>query len=73
MNEAEGSGQASVALADMEILSLLDVVAGAMREIERAKQERSAEEVRAARTQLAALHSVARLRRQSEDPRQSAA
>ena len=34
--------------------------------LEQAKKERSAEEMRVARTQVAALHGVARLRRQSE-------
>jgi len=72
MNGARDA-RAKAGFADMEILALLDLVAGAMREIERAKQERSAEEVRAARTQLAALHGVARLRRENEDRREAAA
>ena len=46
--------------------ALLDRVAAAINEIEQAKKERSADEMRTARTQLAALHGVARLRRQSE-------
>jgi len=47
-----------------EAAALLDRVAAAINE--QAKKERSAEEMRVARTQLAALHGVARLRRQSE-------
>jgi hypothetical protein len=46
--------------------ALLDRVAGLITEIEQAKKERSADEMRAARNHLAALHGVARLRRQSE-------
>ena len=46
--------------------ALLDRVAAAMSEIEEAKRERSTEEIRAARTHLAALHGVARLRREAE-------
>jgi hypothetical protein len=52
--------------APCEAAALLDRVAAAINEIEQAKKERSAEEMRVARTQLAALHGVARLRRQSE-------
>lgn len=52
--------------AEAEIRALWEHVAAAMLEIERAKQERSAEQIRSARTHLAALHGVARLRRQAE-------
>jgi hypothetical protein len=45
---------------------LLDRVSGVMAEIERAKRERSGDGMRAARIHLAALHGVARLRRQAE-------
>jgi hypothetical protein len=54
------------ASAEEEIQAMLERVAAAMVEIEEAKRERSAEGVRAARTHLAALHGVARLRRHGE-------
>ena len=49
-----------------EAAALLHRVAAAMREIEKAKQERTTKPVRAARAQLAALHGVARLRKRIE-------
>jgi hypothetical protein len=51
---------------DLDIRALMNLVQAAMVEIEQAKRERSTDDVRAARTQLAALHGVARLRRQAE-------
>ena len=51
---------------DRDILALAQRVAAAIGEIEQAKRERSADEARAARTHLAALHGVAQLRRQAE-------
>ena len=66
MDESEGSPAASNDPTELAIKALWERVAAAMLEIEEAKRERSSEEVRAARTQLAALHGVARLRRQSE-------
>jgi hypothetical protein len=66
MNEGEGSGDARSEALDLDIHALLNRVSAAMVEIEQAKRERSTEEVRTARTQLAALHGVARLRRLAE-------
>lgn len=66
MNDGEGSRDAGAVLGESNIDVLLHRVAAAMVEIEQAKQERSTDAVRAARTQLAALHGVARLRRQAE-------
>jgi hypothetical protein len=66
MNEGERPADASEGSAESDIRSLLDRVAAAMAEIEQAKSERSNEKVRAARTQLAAFHGVARLRRAAE-------
>ena len=51
---------------DRDIEALLNRVAAAVGEIEQAKRERSAEEARAARTHMAALHGVAQLRKQAE-------
>ena len=51
---------------DQSIQALAQCVAAAIGEIEQAKRERSAEEARAARTHLAALHGVAQLRREAE-------
>ena len=65
MNEGESSMAGEVAT-ESEIKALLDRVAAAMVAIEHAKRERSTEEMRAARMQIAALHGVARLRRQAE-------
>jgi len=66
MNEDENPVAAVDDTAESDILGLLDRVAAAMREIEHAKTERSSADVRAARTQVAALHGVARLRRAAE-------
>ena len=66
MDEGERSGDARSEALEPDIYALLNRVAAAMVEIERAKRERSTEEVRAARTHLAALHGVARLRRLAE-------
>ena len=62
MNEGETSIETNEGSGELH-LALMDCIAGVMLDIERVKQERSADEVRAARTQLAALHGVARLRR----------
>jgi hypothetical protein len=51
---------------ESEARTLLERVAAAIGEIEQAKRERSADEVRAARIHLAALHGVAQLRRRAE-------
>ena len=67
MNDGEGATEADAVLAESNIDALLDRVAAAIGEIEQAKQERSTDSVRAARTQLAAFHGVARLRRQAEN------
>jgi hypothetical protein len=70
MNEGDEAGHAQGDGCELEIHALLDRVAAAMIEIAEAKRERSTEDVRSARTQLAALHGVARLRRLAErDPR----
>jgi hypothetical protein len=70
MDEGESSGDAPEDAFALDIHALLNRVAAAMIEIDEAKRERSAENVRAARTHLAALHGVARLRRLAEgDPR----
>jgi hypothetical protein len=66
MNEGESPAAAIDDAAESDIRSLLDRVAAAMSEIEYAKSERSNDKVRAARTQLAAFHGVARLRRATE-------
>ncbi len=66
MSEHDYATAASAASGDLDALALLDRVAAAMLEIEQAKRERSTETMRAARTHLAALHGVARLRRQAE-------
>ncbi len=60
------SGAAGHVAGHLDPGALLDRVAAAMIEIEQAKRERSTEAMRAARTHLAALHGVARLRRQTE-------
>lgn len=67
MTEGETSIEANEGSSEPH-MALLDRIAGVMLEIERVKQERSAHEVRAARTQLAALHGVARLRRSADHP-----
>jgi hypothetical protein len=64
MNEGGNSEDETGEAADIHALTAR--VAAAMSEIDQAKRERSAEDVRAARTQLAALHGVARLRREAE-------
>jgi hypothetical protein len=70
MNEGESPTGVIEVSAESDTRALMDRVAAAMGEIEYAKQERSTEDVRAARTHLAALHGVARLRRQAErDPK----
>jgi hypothetical protein len=66
MSEGENPIRAIEVAAESDTRSLMDQVAAAMLEIEHVKRERSTEEVRAARTHLAALHGVARLRRQAE-------
>jgi hypothetical protein len=66
MSEPESPRDADPHPEDADIRALWERVAAAMREIDEAKRERSAEQIRAARTQLAALHSVARLRRHAE-------
>ena len=65
MNEGERAIDAIEGSSEPQI-ALLDRIAGLMREIERAKQERSADEVRAARAHLAALHGAAQLRRSAD-------
>ena len=72
MDDGKGATEASGVSsesnsAESNIGALLHRVAAAIGEIEQAKQERSTEAVRAARTQLAAFHGVARLRRQAEN------
>jgi hypothetical protein len=67
MDEGESSPEASRDAPDLDIHALLNRVAAAIVEIEQAKQERSEAQVRAARTHLAALHGVARLRRYAEN------
>lgn len=66
MNEGERSSYIQGEPTELEIHALMDRVAAAIVEIEQAKMERSKEDVRAARTHLAALHGVARLRRRAE-------
>jgi hypothetical protein len=66
MNDGEGAMEEGGVSAETTIDALMDRVAAAIGEIEQAKQERSTEAVRSARTQLAAFHGVARLRRQAE-------
>jgi hypothetical protein len=66
MTGHDSSTDAGGSLGDLDPAALLDRVAAAMIEIEQAKRERSTEEIRAARTHLAALHGVARLRRLAE-------
>ena len=66
MSEHESQSPVSEAFGDLDIAALLARVTAAVVAIEQAKQERSSEEMRAARTHLAALHGVARLRRQAE-------
>ena len=68
MNEGETSRAAHDASNEPHI-ALLDRIAGVMFEIERVKEERSANELRAVRTQLAELHRVARLRRNADYPK----
>jgi hypothetical protein len=63
MNDGSSEDQTGEAA---DIGALMARVAAAVSEIEEAKRERSADDVRAARTQLAALHGVARLRREAE-------
>jgi hypothetical protein len=66
MDESESSGDTRGEVCEPDIHALLNRVAAAMIEIDEAKRERSTEDVRAARTHLAALHGVARLRRLAE-------
>ena len=66
MDDTGGPPAAREDPTELAIRALWERVGAAMLEIERAKQERSTDEIRAARTQLAALHGVARLRRQTE-------
>jgi hypothetical protein len=66
MDEGESSPDLSREALDLDIRALLGCVAAAIGEIEQAKQERSTQQMRAARTHLAALHGVARLRRHIE-------
>jgi hypothetical protein len=66
MNERDSGAGAGDNAISLEACALLDRVAAAMAEIEQAKSERSTGEIRAARTHLAALHGVARLRREAE-------
>ena len=66
MTERDSSADADDDRHEKAIGALLDRVAAAMSEIERAKEERSSYEMRAARAHLAALHGVARLRRQAD-------
>jgi hypothetical protein len=66
MNERNDSTEADEGPRNLNISALLDRVAAAMIEIEQAKEERSTYEMRAARAHLAALHGVARLRRQAD-------
>ena len=66
MDERDSDTGAGDSPISIEAGALLDRVAAAMAEIEQAKKERSTEEIRAARTHLAALHGVARLRREAE-------
>lgn len=69
MNEGDSAGDAQSKDCGLEVHALLNRVAAAMLEIDEAKRERSSEDGRAARTYLAALHGVARLRRLAErDP-----
>ena len=63
MDEGNGPG---ASMSDRDIEALLTRVAAAVGEIEQAKRERSAEDARAARTHMAALHGVAQLRKQAE-------
>jgi hypothetical protein len=70
MTKGDGAGDAQGGSRDLDVHALLSRVAAAMIEIDEAKRERSTDDVRAARTQVAALHGVARLRRLAErDPR----
>ena len=70
MTKGDGAGDAQGGSRDLDVHALLNRVAAAMIEIDEAKRERSTDDVRAARTQVAALHGVARLRRLAErDPR----
>ena len=61
----EGNGPGAKT-SDRDIEALLTRVAAAVGEIEQAKRARSAEDARAARTHMAALHGVAQLRKQAE-------
>jgi hypothetical protein len=66
VSDHESQISVSEPLGDLDIAALLDRVAAAVTAIEQAKRERSSDEMRAARTHLAALHGVARLRREAE-------
>ena len=66
MDGQESYSEAGDGLHGLDAGALLDRVAAAMAEIEQAKKERSTDVMRAARTHLAALHGVARLRREAE-------
>jgi hypothetical protein len=72
VSEHESQTSVGEPLGDLDSAALLDRVAAAVTAIEQAKQERSSDEMRAARTHLAALHGVARLRRQAERKTQAA-
>jgi hypothetical protein len=61
----EGNGPGAK-MPDRDIETLLTRVAATVCEIEQAKRERSAEDARAARTHMAALHGVAQLRKHAE-------
>jgi hypothetical protein len=66
MNEDNNTvGEQDGAL-ELDVAALLERVAAVIGEIEQAKRERSIDDMRAARTHLAALHGVAQLRRQAE-------
>ena len=66
MHEGDHAADAKGAATALDIHALQERVAAAITEIEQAKRERSQDDVRAARIHLAALHGVARLRRQAE-------
>jgi hypothetical protein len=70
MDGGQSSTDSSSEDSELDIHALLSRVAAAMIEIDEAKRERSTDDMRAARTHLAALHGVACLRRLAErDPR----
>ncbi len=66
MHDGEQAADAQGAATELDIRALQERVATAIAEIEQAKRERSQDDMRAARIHLAALHGVARLRRQAE-------